>query len=115
MANAPIVGEITIKMDSSLSFTHTYRGAPGLLTAMLGALRFSEDWVVEQIKVSHDAKPVPLCTHDESNSLEVEVSRDVAIDLYWKALEKLRQRMIAINESSPDAVFQIDPSLLDTL
>ena len=121
MADKPIAAEMMIRMDQSLTFTHTFRGSPQLLIAMIGSMDFVKDWMKEEVKRMQEPTPVHvparagLCENTEANSLEVEVQRDVALALYWTAMEKLRERMIAIDKSDPDATFQLDTSILERL
>ena len=115
MENKP-AAQIVISMDHTLSFKHTYTGHLGLLTPMLGAIKFSEDWVINQIKNLQIIKNQnPLCDKQDVNSVEVEVSRDVAVDMYMKAMEKMRDRVLAIGRSDQNATFHLDPSLLEKI
>lgn len=113
----PLSAELTIRMDSSLSFRHEWRGSEKLLIAMLGALEYTQGWMQEQITRTHGVAndPIPLRAPEGVNSLETEVPRDVALALYWKALEKLKSRIIAVGNSEPEAIFQLPTDLLQKL
>ena len=102
-------------MDQTLSFTHQFDGHPGFLIPMLGAVRFMEEWIIGEIQREQGINKKPLCADDKANSLVIEVPKEVALAHYWQAMEKLRERVIAIDKSAPHAIFQIDSKLLSRL
>lgn len=119
MSNMPqdnvLFGEVVIKMDSTLTFTHAYRGSPGLLLPMVGALSVVSDWFKNEIHKNQRENRNGLSSSDNGDSLEVEVSKDVAIDMYMNAMQKLRERVLAIDKSAPNSIFHVNPRLLETL
>lgn len=121
MITPELSAEAHIKMDGTLTFQPTFRGSPLLLIPMIGAVDFLKDWMKDEVRRVQTASPVSaparggLCSNTEANSLEVEVQRDVALALYWNAMEKMRERLIAIDKAAPYATFHIDPSLLKNL
>ena len=102
-------------MDHTLGFKHEFRGDPALMIGMLGATRFTEDWLVQEIKVASGIVNIPLCNDDKVNSLVIEVPKEVAAAHYYAAIGILRDRLGAITNSDQRATFQIDPSLLKNL
>lgn len=102
-------------MDQTLSFKHEFDGHPGYLIPMLGAVRYMEEWIIGAVKREQGIDKKPLCSDDKVNSLEIEVPKDVALTHYWKALEKLRERIMAINRADPNSTFEIDSQLLSKL
>lgn len=108
---------IRIDMNQTMGFQHTFTGHPGMLIPLLGALKFTEDWIINEIKKNSETakNPNPLCSDNKPISLEIEVPKDHALAFYWEAMKKLKERMIAINKSDPKATFTINPSSLKTL
>lgn len=107
--------ELVIRMDHTLGFKHEFRGDPALMIPLLGATRFTEDWLVQEIKVASGIVNIPLCEDDKVNSLVIEVPKEVAAAHYYAAMDKIRDRLAAITNSDQQAIFAIDPSLLKNL
>lgn len=112
--------ELVVGIDSAMKVTYTIRGADELLVGLLGAVRLSETWIENRIKANTETREIvpggkPLCATPGANSLETEVSKEVAIAAYWHAAQKIGARIQAIANSDERATYDVPLLLLKEL
>lgn len=102
---------MVVTVDHKLQVDANYKGEPGLMLGMLGALRYSQEWCAKQLddraNLLHDEE---ISNHNQC----IQMSRDDALKALYGAYQSLQQRIGAISASSDKATFEI-PTSIQTL
>lgn len=95
---------LTIALDTSLEPKIFYKGNPGLILPMIGALRQAESYLEYELVARHNLlHPSENSKHSEP----VRVTRDEALTRYYKAMDTLRARIGAIAAAPEQASFDL--------
>lgn len=115
--------EIFVEVMSDGSVNYEFAGNTYLLPQLIGAVEMAKAGLVTRANNDHGnmrwgdeegetKQQLQKEKHNTYNSGEVEVTRDIALALYYQTFTKLRDRIAAIGKSSKTATFHVDPSLL---
>lgn len=110
----PSEAVMVVTVKDNMDFKWRFSGDPTLMPLLLGGMKYSEEWLMREMRVKFERKPT-VDNETVPISLEVDVTKEQAIAMYWSALERMRDRLLAIDKADDQATFTVNPSLLSLL